>query len=152
MKIWVTENHQYSKPCDKPRLREVIFFFLRLKLIWSLFKSVFQHFSPTPAQVINKQQKKIKAPGYFPHSSDSKCLRSLSGILYKKETHNHHDHWYKFQMFWATNTFACYVKASESWKLGKVMFFFFFSYNPRVNIKQTAILLWALWGGRGRER
>lgn len=47
-------------------------------------------------------------------------------------------------IFWATNPFAYYVKASESLKLGNGMFFFFFFYNPRVNIQQTAFLLWAL--------
>lgn len=45
-----------------------------------LFKSVFQHLCPTPAQVTNKAIKTDQSCDSFPCPSHNTCLRYLSGI------------------------------------------------------------------------
>lgn len=149
LKCWFVGNLDYRKSSSLPApMTGTIFMFLCLNIehLFEIvrFKSVFQHLSPTPAQVTDQTAETNPSCGYFPCSPCNECLGYLSGIWYKKEICNYHNHWYMLPICRATNTLACDVKASEGLKLGKVMFFFLFFCNPRVNIKQTAFLLWAL--------
>lgn len=62
----------------------IIFIFLCLN-IEDLFEvvllqSVFQHLSPTPAQVSNKAVETDESCGYFPCSSHNKCRRYMAAI------------------------------------------------------------------------
>lgn len=85
LKCWFVGNLDYRKTSSMPGLKTgTIFMFLCLNIedLFEvvLFKNVFQHLSPTPAQVTNKTEDTNSSCCYFPCSSHNKCLRYLSRI------------------------------------------------------------------------